>query len=58
MVADKKLLLMAICVLSQWTPGEGHMSTYRSHEAQCVGLLAQLDRLGIIKSPACSTATV
>lgn len=47
-VADKKLLLMAICVLSQWTL-EQVTSTYRLTEAQCVGLLAQLDRLGIIE---------
>lgn len=47
-VADKKLLLMAICVLSQWTL-EQVTSTYRLTETQCVGLLAQLDRLGIIE---------
>ncbi len=47
-VADKKLLLMAICVLSQWTL-EQVTSTYLLTEAQCVGLLAQLDRLGIIE---------
>ncbi len=47
-VADKKLLLMAICVLSQWTP-EQITATYRLSEAEGVKYLAQLDRLGIIE---------
>jgi hypothetical protein len=47
-VADKKLLLVAICVLSQWTL-EQMVATYRLSEAECIKYLAQLDRLGIIE---------
>ena len=47
-VADKKLLLMAICVLSQWTP-EQITARYRVTDAECVTYLAQLDRIGIIE---------
>ncbi len=47
-VADKKLLLTAICVLSQWTL-EQITSTYRLTEAECIKYLAQLDRIGIIE---------
>lgn len=47
-VADKKLLLVAICVLSQWTL-EQITSSYRLTEAECIRHLAQLDRLGIIE---------
>jgi transcriptional regulator with XRE-family HTH domain len=47
-VADKKLLLVAICVLSQWTV-EQIGTTYRLGEAECVKYLAQLDRIGIIE---------
>lgn len=47
-VADKKLLLVSICVLSQWTL-EQITSTYRLSEAQCIQTLAQLDRIGIIE---------
>ncbi|MDZ7938587.1 MAG: helix-turn-helix transcriptional regulator [Rhodoferax sp.] len=47
-VADKKLLLVAICVLSQWTL-EQITSTYRLTEAECIKTLAQLDRIGIIE---------
>ena len=47
-VADKKLLLVAICVLSQWTV-EQIGATYRLGEAECVKYLAQLDRIGIIE---------
>lgn len=47
-VADKKLLLMAICVLSQWTL-EQVVSTYQVSEAQAIGYLVQLDRIGIIE---------
>lgn len=47
-VADKKLLLMAICVLSQWTV-EQISSYYQLTEAECVKYLAQLDRIGIIE---------
>ncbi len=47
-VADKKLLLAAICVLSQWTL-EQMTSRYRLTEAECIRYLAQLDRIGIIE---------
>lgn len=47
-VADKKLLLVAICVLSQWTL-EQIVASYRVTEAECIGYLAQLDRIGIIE---------
>ncbi len=47
-VADKKMLLVAICVLSQWTL-EQIISTYRLTEAECIQTLAQLDRIGIIE---------
>lgn len=47
-VADEKLLLVAVNVLSQWTP-EQMTSTYRLTEAEVVKYLAQLDRIGIIE---------
>jgi DNA-binding Xre family transcriptional regulator len=47
-VADKRLLLVAICVLSQWTL-EQITASYRLTEAECIRHLAQLDRLGIIE---------
>lgn len=47
-VADKKLLLCAICVLSQWTL-EQVVREYRVSEAECIKYFAQLDRIGIIE---------
>jgi DNA-binding Xre family transcriptional regulator len=47
-VADKKLLLAAICVLSQWTL-EQMTGSYRLSEAECIKYLVQLDRIGIIE---------
>jgi len=47
-VADKKLLLAAICVLSQWTL-EQITASYRLTEAEGIARLAQLDRIGIIE---------
>jgi transcriptional regulator with XRE-family HTH domain len=47
-VADRKLLLMAICCLSQWTY-EQIVSTYELGEAECIRYLAKLDKLGIIE---------
>ncbi|OGB23948.1 MAG: transcriptional regulator [Burkholderiales bacterium RIFCSPLOWO2_02_FULL_57_36] len=47
-VADKKLLLVAICVLSQWTL-EQITSNYRLDEPEGIKYLAQLDRIGIIE---------
>lgn len=47
-VADRKLLLLAICVQSQWT-FEQIVSTYRYGEAEVIRGLARLDKLGIIE---------
>ena len=47
-VADKKLLLVAISVLSLWTL-EQITTTYRLTEAECVKYFVQLDRIGIIE---------
>ena len=47
-VRDKKLLLVAICVLSQWTL-EQIVAAYRLSEAECTRYLVQLDRIGIIE---------
>ena len=47
-VADRRLLLLAICCLSQWT-FEQMLATYRFAESQCVAYLVKLDRLGIIE---------
>jgi DNA-binding Xre family transcriptional regulator len=47
-VADKKLLLVAICVLSQWTL-EQITGSYRVSQAECIQYLAKLDRIGIIE---------
>lgn len=46
-VADRKLLMVAICVVSQ-LPAEEILATYRFSEAELVKALTQLDRLGII----------
>jgi len=47
-VSDKKLMLVAINVLSQWTL-EQIVAAYRLTETECIGYLAQLDRIGIIE---------
>lgn len=47
-IADRKLLLVAICALSQWT-FEQIVATYTLSEAECVKFLVQLDKLGIIE---------
>lgn len=47
-VADAKLLLIAICCLSQWT-FEQIVESYAISEAEATKALAQLDRLGIIE---------
>ena len=47
-VADKKLLLCAICVLSQWTL-EQVTTRYRLTEAEGIKYFARLDRIGIIE---------
>jgi hypothetical protein len=47
-VADRKLLLVAICCLSQWS-FEQIVSSYTINEAETVKCLAKLDRLSIIE---------
>lgn len=47
-VADRKLLLVATCALSEW-PLEQIVQTYRLTEAEAIGYLLQLDRLGILE---------
>lgn len=47
-VADKKLLVVAVCVLSLWTM-EQIIASYEISEAECIRCLAQLDRIGIIE---------
>lgn len=47
-VADRKLLLVAICALSQWT-FEQIVATYTLSEAECVKCLVQLDKIGFIE---------
>ena len=47
-VADRKLLLVAICVLSQWTY-EQILATYSLSPAQVVAYLVVLDRLQVIE---------
>lgn len=47
LVSDEKLLLVAVCVLNQWTVTEIGI-TYALNEAECVQRLAKLDRLRLI----------
>ena len=47
-VADRRLLLVAICCLSQWT-FEQVLATYTLGEAECMAYFRVLDRLGIIE---------
>ena len=47
-VADRKLMLLAICCLSQWT-FEQMVASYSIGEAECVRYLLQLDRLDFIE---------
>jgi DNA-binding Xre family transcriptional regulator len=47
-VADRRLLVMALCTLSQW-PYEQIVATYKFADAEAVHYLVQLDRLGIIE---------
>lgn len=46
--ADNGLLLVAICALNNWTLAQ-ILATYELSKAECIKLLAQLDRLGIIR---------
>ncbi len=47
-VADRKLLLMAICCLSQWT-FEQIVTAYRFTDADAIKYLVELDRVGLIE---------
>ncbi len=47
-IADRKLLLIAICAFSQWT-FEQIVATYSFTDAECVKYLVLLDKLGIIE---------
>ena len=47
-VADRRLLLIAICCLSQWS-FEELTREYAFTDAECIGYLTRLDRLGIIE---------
>ncbi len=47
LVADAKLLLVAVCVLNQWEVAD-IVATYALTEAQCVQRLVKLDRLRLI----------
>lgn len=46
-IADKKLLIVAICVLSHWGL-EQIIKAYRLSQAETIAALVQLDRLGVI----------
>lgn len=48
LVADEKLLLVAVCVLNQWTVPE-ICATYALSEAECILRLTQLGRLQLIR---------
>ena len=47
-VADRRLLLVAICCMGQWS-AEQIVATYRMDATECTGHLLRLDRLGIIE---------
>ncbi len=48
LLANPRLLLMAICCLGHWNL-EQVLETYSLTEAECIGCLAELDRLGLIE---------
>jgi transcriptional regulator with XRE-family HTH domain len=47
-VQDERLLLVAICVLSNWSCAQ-IVSTYQLSEPECVAALVKLDKLGVIE---------
>lgn len=47
LVSDSKLLLVAVLAINHW-PASAMLETYKFTEAELVGLLTRLDRLGII----------
>ncbi len=48
LVADTRLLLVAVCLLNHWQPEE-ILSTYRYTGNELTGLLGRLDRIGLIE---------
>ena len=48
LVAKPRLLLVAICCLGNWS-FEQIVETYRLTDAECIGCLLELDRLGLIE---------
>lgn len=48
LIAKPRLLLVAICCLGHWTM-EQILETYEISEPECIGFLAELDRLGVIE---------
>ena len=48
LVADAKMLLMAVCALNQWKFGQ-IIQTYKIDELEAIQLLARLDRMRIIQ---------
>lgn len=48
LVADSSRVLVTVCVLNHWTLAQ-IVATYRLSEAECVGYLLQLDRMGLIR---------
>ena len=47
-VADRRLLLVATCCMSQWSLDQ-IVATYRIDAAECIACMTRLDRLGIIE---------
>ncbi len=48
LMANPRLLLVAICCLGNWTL-EQIIETYNMSEPECIGLMVELDRLGLIE---------
>jgi DNA-binding Xre family transcriptional regulator len=48
LIANPRLLLVAICCLGHWSV-EQMLETYRLSEPECIVLLVELDRLGVIE---------
>jgi DNA-binding Xre family transcriptional regulator len=48
LMANPRLLLVAICCLGHWSV-EQVLETYELTEPECIGCLAELDRLGLIE---------
>ncbi|NHZ92517.1 helix-turn-helix domain-containing protein [Massilia sp. CCM 8733] len=48
LMANPRLLLVAICCLGNWTLDQ-IIETYQLSEPECIGLMVELDRLGLIE---------